>query len=102
MENPHKVLDSMERILSDARTWDHPGQLAAFAALKTLIRELEIYVEEYEIPGYGYIHEKLASLNFHVGALYAIDEDNGHDAESHYVWALGDIGTVRQNIPQRQ
>jgi|ERR1051325_8857134 hypothetical protein len=101
MENPHKVLDSMERIIADSRNWDRSGQLAAFATLKTLIGELKTYVEKYEIPGYGYIHEKLASLDFHVGALYGIDEDNGHDAESHHVWALGDVGTVRRNIPER-
>jgi hypothetical protein len=102
MENPHKVLDSMERILSDSRSWDRVGQLAAFAALKTLISELEVYVEEYKVPGYGYIHEKLAGLHFHIGALYGVDEDNGHDSQSHHVWALGDIGTVRRNIPQRE
>jgi hypothetical protein len=102
MENPHKVLDSMERILSDSRSWDRPGQLAAYAALKILIREFETYVEENEIPGWGYIQEKLTGLNFHVSALYAIDEDNGHDADSHQVWALGDLSTVRRNIPERE
>lgn len=102
MESPHKILDSMERILSDSRGWDRAGQLAAFATMRLLIRELEEYVEEYEVPGYGYIQEKLASLDFHIGALYGIDVDHGHDAQSHHVWALGDISTVRRNIPESQ
>ena len=100
MENPHKVLDSMERILSESRSWDRPGQLAAYAALKILIREFEAYVEENKISGWAYIQEKLTGLNFHVSALYAIDEDNGHDKDSHHVSALGDLSIVRGNIPE--
>ena len=102
MEHPHKVLISMQKILSDSRSWDRPGQLSAYATLKILILELKSYVEENEIPGWGYIQEKLTSLNIHVGALYAIDEDSGHDTESHYHWALSDISTISRNIPERE
>jgi hypothetical protein len=70
--------------------------------LKTLIQELRDYLEKEQPPGYGYADGKLASLSFHVGALYAIDEDNGHDADSHVVSALGDIDVVRRNIPARE
>lgn len=102
MENPHKVLISMQKILSESKSWERPGQLSAYASLKILISELKAYVKENEITGWVYIQDKLTSLNFHVSAIYSIDEDNGHDAESHYHWALGDISTVSRNIPERE
>ncbi|HPA20735.1 MAG TPA: hypothetical protein PLU30_23510 [Verrucomicrobiae bacterium] len=98
MENPIKIVDSVERIIHQSADWDMPGQLAAYATIKLIIREIEALVEKRALPGYGYILEKAASLSFHVGALYGIDEDNGHDAQKHRIWALGALSSIRSGL----
>ena len=101
MENLHKAIASIRQLLAESREWARPQQVAAFAAIKVMLRELEEYLEEEQPPGWGYVGEKLASLTFHTDALFGMNEDNGHDTQSHHVWALGDLDTMERNIPAR-
>ena len=41
MENPHKAIASIRQLLSESREWPRPQQVAAFAAIKVMLRELE-------------------------------------------------------------
>jgi len=98
MEDPIRSAESIERILEESAGWDATGQPAAYAAIKLIAQEIRQYVLECNLPGRGYVEEKLASLSFHVGALYGIGEDNGHEAQEHRVWALGALGSIQGHL----
>ncbi len=95
MQNPITVIDAIEGILEECRSWDRPGQIGAFAALTILIRDLDLYIEKIEMPGRAYLSEKLTGVESHVRAMLGMDYNSGHSAESHFSWAYGELQTAR-------
>lgn len=95
MNDPKLALDRIESILKKAQSWSEPEQLAAYAAIMNLIRDLDEYVRELEFPGSDNASFKLNGIRWHVSAMFGMDIANGHDAGSHCAWAFGDINDLR-------
>ena len=49
----------------------------------------------------GYAFEKVLKYKWHIGAALGFDIDNGHDKSQHFVWALGDLHTLRDVLTER-
>lgn len=64
-----------------------------FAAISTLVEKLE---KDEQLNGYA--REKAFKLGFHAAAALGFDVDNSHSAESHRVWALGELNTLESVI----
>lgn len=95
MNDPILVLDQIEQILADARAWDRPGQLSAYAAVMILLRDLREYLVTLDSVDVGYATEKVVEAEWHVGAMFGLDIDNGLPTEQHHVSCLGSLGTLK-------
>ena len=50
--------------------------------------------------GDGYAHEKVTGFQWNINAILGFDQRNGHDDERHRVWALGELGTLRNLLEE--
>jgi len=95
MNDPILVLDQIEQILADARAWDRPGQLSAYAAVMVLLRDLREHLVTLLSIDVGYATEKVGEMEWHVGAMFGLDVDNDLPVEQHHVSCLGSLGTLK-------
>jgi hypothetical protein len=100
MNDPLLALKKMDEILHQARNWDFPSQLSAYSAIMHLVDKLDQYLEEWEIPGQGYLQEHTEKVRWHSGAMFGLDATNGYDAGHHYTAALGSLGILKSNLEQ--
>ncbi len=101
MNDPLLALDKIEEIITAAREWDFSAQVGAYAAAMVLVTDLEAYVEDEDnedVRSRGYVSEKVTFLRWHVGAMFGMDTDNGHDGNKHFRDALGMISIIRPNV----
>ncbi len=88
-EQKHK-LESLYKLISD--TWELPApeKYGAYAAAKTLVRELREYAVKFKMD--RYTREKLGVLDDRVGVVFGLDIGSSHlAAEQYHVECLGEI-----------
>jgi|AntAceMinimDraft_17_1070374.scaffolds.fasta_scaffold03587_7 hypothetical protein len=100
MNDPILVLDQIEQILADARAWDRPGQLSAYAAVMILLRDLREYLVTLDSVDVGYATGKVVEAEWHVGAMFGLDIDNGLPTEQHHVGAIGALRVLENLLKQ--
>jgi hypothetical protein len=66
-----------------------------FAAAKAIVLSLQRDADRDEMGGYTL--EKLSDLDWHIGAMFGMDNDNGHSANQHRVWAFAAIDSLRSD-----
>jgi len=66
-----------------------------YAAIRTLIQDLEEKNETLKKNGHGYVAEKLHELTWHAQSLAHLDDGNNHSDERHWVWLLGALDKVK-------
>jgi hypothetical protein len=71
---------------------DSPFRYGAFAVAKAIVLSLQRDADRYEMG--GYTREKLGDLDWHIGAMFDMDDDNGHSPDQHRVWALAAIDSL--------
>ena len=90
------AIDALEKLLEQMKS---PGQSAgAFSAMMIISRDFMDEVDQESVPGSAYISGKVSSLQWHIKALIGAGPDNGHDFDSHFGWAYGDIQVLRDVI----
>ena len=100
MNDPMLVLNEMEHILADALTWDRPGQLGAYSAVMILLRELREYIDTVTSIDRGYANGKVVEMEWHVGAMFGLDIDNGLPVAQHHVGCLGSVGVLKNLLKE--
>lgn len=60
-----------------------------FAAIRGLVEDLD---NDERLNGYA--KEKAQGVRWHAAAALGFDVTNGHDSESHRVWAYGEMNTL--------
>ena len=88
-------LNRLDQLLSDTRTLPMSEKYGAYAAAKTLVRELKEYASEHDIGGYTL--EKLGALDWHVGVIFGFDADSGLPIDQHYVGCLRSIEILKSD-----
>jgi hypothetical protein len=100
MNDPNLTLGKIEELLGASRTLTPDARLGHYAAVMSLIRDLKEYIEDEDHDFFGdrsYAKEKLVSLRWHLGAMFGLDIDNGHSADAHYIWAIGDLRNLHES-----
>jgi len=100
MNDPMLAIEQILAILEDAPGWEKPGQLAAYSCIMILLRDLREYVESLGSIDIGYAVEKIVEAEWHVGAMFGLDVDNGKPVTQHHVWALGSLQTLSNVLQQ--
>lgn len=95
MNDPMLAVRQIEVILDDALEWGREGQLAAYSSIMLLLRDLRAHVESLDLDEAGYAVEKIVEAEWHVGAMFGLDVDNGLPVRQHHVGALGSLQTLR-------
>ena len=97
MNDPDLALGKIQEMLGESLQLSPEFRPGYYAAIRTLLRDLEEHLadEDNDISERNYLKEKLVSLRWHVGAMFGFDIDNGHDAQQHRVWALGEIQKLK-------
>jgi hypothetical protein len=95
MNSPILALSQIERILEDASAWERQGQLSAYATIMILLGQLREHLETLDATDVGYATEKIGEAEWHVGAMFGLDTDNGHPATAHHASALGALDVLK-------
>lgn len=62
---------------------------ALFSAIRDLVEDLD---SDEQLNGYA--KEKALGVRWHAAAALGFDQNNGHTAEAHRVWAYGEMNTL--------
>jgi len=92
IRNPELALDKIEQILKKFETMEEQEIYGAYATAKTLIKDLKEYAKEEEMSDAG---TRLGTLEWHTGAMFGFDENNGHSPSQHCSWARQEIYCLR-------
>jgi hypothetical protein len=90
-----KRIEELSFTMKDALEVD---RAIIYAAIKTLTDEITATIQKNKKNGYVYVEEKLLSLGWHAQSLAHLDDGNGHSDEQHYLWLLGELRTIKNNI----
>ncbi|MEO4030004.1 hypothetical protein ABH313_18440 [Chromobacterium vaccinii] len=102
MNSPKLAIDTLISISNEAaKARTMADKAALYSAARHLLSDLEAHVDEY-LHGHVYLHEKLTSARWHIGAMLGFDITNGHDIDTHHVWALGELQTAGDNLPDER
>lgn len=83
------LAELVEQLPSARRTIDKAALYSAIRLLTDDIRN----AHESEVNGYA--KEKALKVQWHSAAALGFDIDNGHSAETHRSWALGELDTLQ-------
>jgi len=83
------ALQKLRSLLEEPIMTDRSIRYAAFGAAKAIVLSLQRDADRDEMD--GYTMEKLSVLDWHIGAMFGMDDDNGHSAHQHRVWATAAI-----------
>lgn len=86
------LVELVNQLPNAHRTIDKAGLYAAIRLLTDDIRN----ADDSEVNGYA--KEKAHKLQWHAAAALGFDIDNGHSAEQHRSWALGEVGTLESVV----
>ncbi|WP_047237335.1 hypothetical protein [Chromobacterium subtsugae] len=99
MNSPKLAIDVLVNITNEAtKACTLTEKAALYSAARHLLADLEVYVNEYR-KGDGYILEKLTSARWHIGAVLGFDINPSRDCSAHYIWALNDLESVTNRLP---
>ncbi|MNR10495.1 hypothetical protein D3C85_1267510 [compost metagenome] len=85
----------VEELKNASTVFERAALFSAIRALTDDIRE----TDDEEVNGYA--REKAYKVRWHSAAALGFDIDNGHPAESHRCWALGELSTLESVTEQR-
>lgn len=89
-------LEDLARLASDASNGFE--QAAIYAATQAIKLEFDSLEDELD----GYSAEKLSKACWSIRAAVGYDVTNGHSADQHVSWALGEISVLRDLIQERK
>ena len=95
--NVHSTLDRIEELAHSMVGLPDTDRATTYAAIRTLVRDIEEDNENRKKSGSGYIEEKLRELIWHAQSLAHIDDGNNHTDEQHHLWLLRALHTVKHN-----
>ena len=81
-----------KRIKIDVAT-DGGAKVNLYEEAGGLLDGLDFEAKTY--PGLPYIQEKVRDLRLHLGVMAGVLEDDRHDTQQHYTWALGCLGILK-------
>ena len=87
MNDPQFCFTAISTIISDSLDWKRPEQLAAFAAVMTLLDELETYARTNDVTERIGAIEKLGDARDHLRSAFGLDGARGHSIDQHFSWA---------------
>ena len=90
-----RTLNIIEDLGLQMRELPDIDRATVYAAIRTLIQDLEEENETLKKKGYGYVTEKLLELTWHAQSLAHLDDGNNHSDEHHWVLFLGAIKKVK-------
>jgi hypothetical protein len=89
------ALDNLETIVSEARgARAFVERAALYGAMRALTDDLTKFVDE-QRNEYGYAHENVGRVRWHLAAALGFDITNNLDESHHRSGALGAISTLR-------
>lgn len=91
-------LDSVDLLASDILNMNPIQRLTTFAAIKTILDEIEAYVDEHETENLdkGNAGIYIAEIYYPLETLVGLD-NNGHDEVQNLVWVKTGIDKLRSN-----
>jgi hypothetical protein len=89
------ILEKLRSLLEESKRMDPSIRYGAFGAAKAIVLSLQRDADRNEMDGYTL--EKLSVLDWHIGAMFGMDDDNGHSTDQHQIWALEAIGSLRSD-----
>lgn len=79
----------------------YADKCALYSAARFILDDIRDHATNEDGEINGYLSEKAGKTKWHIGAIYGFDVDNGHDTETHRVWAYGQLGTL-ENLLREQ
>lgn len=102
MNSPKLAIDALISISNEAaKARTMADKAALYSAARHPLADLESYTDEH-LHGHAYLREKLAGARWHIGAMLGFDITNGHDVSAHHVWALGELQSAADNLPDER
>lgn len=89
-----RTLNMIKELCSQMKELPDIERATVYAAIRTLIQDLEEENETLKKKGHGYVAEKLRELTWHAQSLAHLDDGNNHSDEKHWVWLLGSLSAV--------